>query len=180
MSHARELKNAQGALIEAVGGLVDELRRIRHGGHSETWPIGIGVAREVLMPVFDAFNAYEALANDLNAAGASSARDTSIAAGHTALPTKGSLRGDVIALVCSHYGQWRTGLTTSELEARLRRSHQSVSSAVNYADGHGWIKDSGERRPTQFKRQAIVWIPTEKARTTIVTDYIEARVGGTA
>jgi hypothetical protein len=57
----------------------------------------------------------------------------------------------------------------------LRRSHQSVSSAVNYAEAHGWIRDSGERRNTQFGRKAIVWVPTDKARTTIVAGYIEAR-----
>lgn len=52
------------------------------------------------------------------------------------------------------------GLTDSEMEFMLRRSHQSVSSARNFLASAGWIYDTGRRRLNPSGGQAIVWAMT--------------------
>jgi hypothetical protein len=99
--------------------------------------------------------------------GTTSARDTSIAAAKTNLPLKGSMRRTIVQTVVAHYCEYRVGMTCAELEARLRKTHQTVSSAVNYAETAGWIRDSGQRKLTPSKAKAIVWEPTEAATTAI-------------
>jgi hypothetical protein len=52
------------------------------------------------------------------------------------------------------------GLTTDQIEARLSRTHQSISARVNQLKNEGWIIDSGYRLRTRSGRKAIVWTPT--------------------
>ena len=52
------------------------------------------------------------------------------------------------------------GLTTDQIEARLNRTHQSISARVNQLKNEGWIIDSGYRLRTRSGRKAIVWTPT--------------------
>ena len=49
------------------------------------------------------------------------------------------------------------GFTCDELETKLDRSHQSMSSAIRGGVKQGLITDSGFRRKTRSGRQAIVW-----------------------
>jgi hypothetical protein len=153
MSKHRELKNAQQELNEAVGTWVYVMLRT-HPGQPPMGMLGV---------IYRAHAAFEKLCADLEGPGAASARNTSIVAAHTAIPSKGSARHAVISVLVATWALYRTGMTCSQIEGRLRKSHQTISSAVNFAEEHGWIKDSGERRPTQFKRPAIVWVPTDKA-----------------
>ena len=55
------------------------------------------------------------------------------------------------------------GLTDDELERRMHRPHHTVSSARNWLVGAGWLTDSGYRRLTVSKREAIVWTLTSAA-----------------
>lgn len=50
------------------------------------------------------------------------------------------------------------GMTDDDIELRLHRSHQSVSSARHTLGADGLIEDSGRRRRTRYGRQATVWV----------------------
>ena len=57
------------------------------------------------------------------------------------------------------------GLTCFELERKIpgaRERHSSISSAVNWAENAGWIRDSGHVRCTGSGAEAIVYEPTDK------------------
>ena len=114
-----------------------------------------------------AWEVFDQLRRDFDGDAPASARDTSIAAGKTNLPLKGSMRRTIVQTVVAHYCEYRVGMTCAELEARLRKTHQTVSSAVNYAEAAGWIRDSGQRKLTPSKAKALVWEPTEAATTAI-------------
>lgn len=94
---------------------------------------------------------------DLDGDGAHNCTDTSIIA--SKLPGKASLRRQVLNLLLVQYGYHGDGLTTAEVEERLKRKHQSVSSAMNFLAERGLVGDSGLRR-----RSSIVYAPTELAR----------------
>lgn len=53
------------------------------------------------------------------------------------------------------------GLTSHELEERLRKPHETVSPAVNWLVGVGWLRDSGKQRRTLAGRYATVWSLTD-------------------
>lgn len=53
------------------------------------------------------------------------------------------------------------GLTSRELEDRLRKPHETVSPAVTWLVGVGWLRDSGKRRRTPAGRYATVWSLTD-------------------
>lgn len=55
------------------------------------------------------------------------------------------------------------GLTCDEIEKMMDGKHQTISARVNELRDKGWIKDSGQRRPTRSGRNAIVWIPSYEA-----------------
>lgn len=50
------------------------------------------------------------------------------------------------------------GYTDDELETVLGKSHQSVSAARNGLMQDGLLVDSGEKRPTRYGFDAIVWV----------------------
>ncbi len=116
-----------------------------------------------LFALIDALDAYHSHLGDIETKRAAfSGRDTSEAAAGGIIPTVGSVRRralDTIRL----YGGGLRGLTCQETEARLKMSHETVSSALNWLIGHGWLEDSGYRRPTRAKRPAIVWTITSAA-----------------
>lgn len=166
MSHNRDLKNAQADLNEAVDLLIRA--GARHHGEINTWDF-----QDAMEGLQNAWTAFENLRDDMNGAAAASARDTSIAAAKSNLPSIATLRGLVCAQVYVNGPIIRrvldetlfdqsSGMTCDELENRLHRTHQSVSSAVNYAESHGWIKDSKNRRKTRSGSMAIVFEPTDK------------------
>lgn len=113
--------------------------------------------------VCESYCEYRNIADDLDGKGAASSRQTSVAAAHDSLPGKGSLRRTVVDLLVAQWQEYGVGMTCDQLEARLRRKHQSVSSAVNFAENSGWICDSGERRNTSSGSKAIVYRPTDRA-----------------
>lgn len=90
---------------------------------------------------------------------------TSNRAANAAFPIQGSCRREIIAEL--HFIHSRVpaliGRTIDELEVELRRTHTTVSAAVNHLAGAGWIEDSGFERDTRSKRAAIVWQLTQRA-----------------
>lgn len=81
----------------------------------------------------------------------------------------GSARRKVVDELLSLYGRPSIGLTDSELEARLRLKHETLSSARNWLMNAGWIRDSGKRRLNPSKRPATVWTLTEAGHTRLLT-----------
>jgi hypothetical protein len=59
------------------------------------------------------------------------------------------------------------GLTTEQICDRLSRKHQSISARVNELRDKGWIVDSGQRRQTVSRRNAIVWTLSDRARAAL-------------
>lgn len=121
------------------------------------------VAPDLSEALADAIARYDAAGADFDTKGAAGARQTSVVAAVTTLPLKGSTRRDVVQLICAVDAFSQDGLTVEQLCGRLRKSHQTVSSAVNWAEAAGWIVDSGQRRMTTHRKPAIVWRPTSKA-----------------
>lgn len=89
--------------------------------------------------------------------------DTSRQAAKLAWPTQNSTRLAIVALLANVAAIARPGYTDRQLEARLSRSHQTVSSARNWLCQAGWVEDSGARR-SHNGRPACVWQLTEAAR----------------
>ena len=168
MSHHRELKNAQQRVLNSAV-------KLHRKHHFLDMGIGIGYENEVACAdVQDAWrhfdHAVEALIplmRTTDGAAAASGRQTSIAAAKTNLSAKTTWRGKVQRAVLNagrvfdSHGVIRGGLTCDELELLLGGTHQSISSAVNYAEEHGWIRDSAIRRKTRSGSQAIVYEPTD-------------------
>lgn len=82
------------------------------------------------------------------------AKDTSRRAGQDALGRSGTQRRKIYDLV---FLEGSRGMTNDEIGTALKLPPQSVSARVNglVADGH--LYDSGQRRTTQWGRDAIVW-----------------------
>lgn len=131
---------------------------------------------DVLAQVFDdeaaalrdlsqAVEEYEAALTPVSGADAPWAEgsDTSRYAAKLAWPTQNSTRLAIVAMLASCPPSAAPGYTDRQLEARLNRSHQTVSSARNWLCLAGWVEDSGERRWTN-KRPAAVWQLTDVAR----------------
>lgn len=91
--------------------------------------------------------------------------ETSAAAASLSGPLAGTLRRAIIDEIRCTPDALK-GLTEDELEVRLKRSHSSVSSAVNHlATVINWLQDSGYRRVTRGGRDAIIWGLTPDTRT---------------
>lgn len=91
---------------------------------------------------------------------------TSEMSAHLISPTTGSLRRrlvDEIAVAMWQAGGCQRGLTCAELCGRLHRKHQTVSSAVNWAEHAGWIMPSGFLRDATPGHPAIVYCLTPAA-----------------
>ena len=96
---------------------------------------------------------------------ASNGVSTSNRAANAAWPLQSSVRRRIIseiAVVMAMQPEMR-GCTSDELEHSIRRSHATVSAAVNHLVGAGWLIDSGFERPTRSGREAIVWRLSEPA-----------------
>lgn len=104
-----------------------------------------------------ALDNYEAA--ELTGEGAPWARgsETSRTAASLAVPVQASAREQIIAFLCAVPPMAHPGYTDEQLERRLNRPHQTVSSARNWLVNNGWVRDSGERRPTRNGRMAVVW-----------------------
>jgi hypothetical protein len=164
MSHNRELKNAQQAVNTAVDNLI-------HTGEARNLlssePNDMLNAYDELAEAWTAFTDLQA---DLAARGPASARATSIAASFDTLPRAFTNRSRILKAVFAggltrwddRYGIVVGGATCDEIERSERMTHQSASAAVNYAESHGWVRDSGHRRLTRSQSMAIVWEPTTK------------------
>lgn len=109
-------------------------------------------------------NAVEALDNyeaaELTGAGAryAAGSDTSRAAAGLSVPVQFSTRQQIIKQL-AHLGE--LGLTDDQMENRLSRPHQTVSSARHWLVEAGWVRDSGHRRKTRSGREAVVWVLTD-------------------
>lgn len=88
--------------------------------------------------------------------------ETSKDAAALANPAQGSVRRAIVAL-CAHTRPPEAGFTDAQLERRLNRTHQTVSSARNWLVNAGWLQDSGRRFPTPSGRMAVVWELTAAA-----------------
>lgn len=100
----------------------------------------------------------EAFPIDLDGEPVSNGTSTSNRAAARALPLQHSIRYKILAellFVHERYPSLR-GKTADELETTLRSSHATVTAAVAYLKGQGWVEDSGYERPTRSKRDAIV------------------------
>jgi hypothetical protein len=161
VSSYRDLKNAQQALNEAVGQMV--------------WAVGAGATFDEtgseISSVCDAYEVWDKLRKQYDGDRPAVASDTSIAAAKTRPLLAGSLRRRVVEAVVAQWKLYQSGLTTDQLEGRFRRSHQSVSSAVNDMMTKGWLKDSGERRQTRSNCKAMVLIPTDLALANIDEEH---------
>lgn len=150
MSKHQDVKNAQAAVNEWVAEFVGELK-------------GVGwLVTPKFVEIVKRWDAFEELRNDFEGPGAASARRTSINAANAKIPLKGSMRRSICEVIASQFREFRTGMTCDQLEARLRKPHQTVSPAVNHLERAGWIFDSGEERKTRSGQPAIVWAPTDK------------------
>ncbi len=61
------------------------------------------------------------------------------------------------------YDHQERGRTVDELMWNLDMSHQTCSARVNELRNDGWIVDSGHKRKTRAKQDAIVWMLTSRA-----------------
>jgi hypothetical protein len=83
--------------------------------------------------------------------------DTSRAAAEAARPEASSIRSRVRKLI-ERSGD--RGMTCDEVEAAMKRAHQSVSARVRELAQDGHIVDSGRRRKTRAGRDARVYVWT--------------------
>lgn len=151
MNTRRRLKQAQQDLNETVQALLtSDNNRLHVSGR-------LLVDFDDWRGLEESYRALQEVQQELDGAAAAAGRDTSIAAARSIKPSGLRLR------VLHNLG-WAGGLTCQEVEQHLGKPHTSVSSAINYLEEHGLIRDSGERRRTQSGRKAIVWKATDEAR----------------
>ena len=170
VSHHRALKKAQSDVIDAARVVV---RDGRYSGALRGYE-GFVVDDFDFEKLRDAVEWYDQIADNLAAAGGAGRNRNSVIAAVTTLPQKESIRRRLITLLVAHWGAYQTGMTISELKARLRIEHSSCSSALNYAVAAGWVKDSGETRMTHHDKPGAVWVATQKAIDAVVNDAMGA------
>jgi len=104
-------------------------------------------------------------AADVDGSGArwNAGSETSRDAAMLAAPVQASARHAIIAALAHVPPMVEPGYTDEQLERRLGRSHQTVSSARNWLVNHGWVCDSGVKRKTRSNRDAVVWSLTPDA-----------------
>lgn len=147
---------------------LEVVRAARAFAHS---PVRSGAAGH-LLAIIDAVKAMDALdPPPITGAGAPHAAgsETSLAAARLAYPTQRSVRRAIIAYVANVPPLAHPGYTDEQLERRLSRSHQTVSSARNWLCEQGWLEDSGVRRQTGGRRQATVWQLTDAGKRQLAT-----------
>jgi hypothetical protein len=157
MSTHRDLRQAERDVADAAEAVVAEAHHVE----GSTF---IAIPTAAYDDLFSATATLRTLRRALDGDAAASGRDTSIAAAKRALPLQMTLRRQVLDLIVTRHGATGEGMTTEAIELTMKRRHQSVSSAVNYLEGHALIRDSGMRRHTTTMRKAIVYVPTDLAR----------------
>ena len=80
--------------------------------------------------------------------------DTSREAGESISLVAGTLRHEVYT---ASIQSDERGMTTSELAAGLNRPYSGIQPRTSELKKHGYIFDSGERRPNAFGNNEIVW-----------------------
>ena len=88
--------------------------------------------------------------------------ETSYSAAQTAFPNSGTQRHRVLSLIAR---MREHGATDDEVGDALALDGNSVRPRRLELEAGGWIRDSGERRPSRHNNEAIVWVLTEAART---------------
>ena len=63
------------------------------------------------------------------------------------------------------YESGTNGSTCDEAEAALMCTHQTVSARIWEMSNRHWILDSGRRRKTRNKRDAVVWVAAERPKS---------------
>lgn len=81
--------------------------------------------------------------------------DTSREAAESVAPLTGKWRVMVYGMIARRGDH---GATCWECEQILGRAHQNISARIWELRHSGWIKDSGDRRPTGSRRNAVVWV----------------------
>lgn len=84
--------------------------------------------------------------------------DTAVKAAETAFPRAGSKRREVLEFVA---GRGDRGATDHEIESALDMVHQPRRKEL---EQRGLVFDSGRRRKTPRKSEAIVWVATDFAK----------------
>jgi hypothetical protein len=123
------------------------------------WTEGYAHAEVELARAVKALDEYEAA--NITGAGArwvEGSPATSRAAAGLAAPVQGSTRHEIVGLLATVPLSAQPGYTDDQLERRLNKSHQTISSARNWLVEAGWCRDSGQRRLTmRGRRAAVVW-----------------------
>lgn len=102
------------------------------------------------------------------------AQDTTREAARLAVPLQRSARRRIIAHIYGQMHLGADGCTDDEIQRSLILTHQTESAARNHLMGTGWIEDSGHRRPTRGRRDAIVWRLTPAALNQLREDAANA------
>ena len=154
------------ALEVAVLATAAEWTRLVDAARSEADGVGFVALADAKGKVLNASRALsEAYPGPIDGEPVSNGVSTSNRAANAAFPIQGSVRREIIAELHFIHSRVPTliGRTIDELEVELRRSHATVSAAVNHLVGACWIEDSGFERDTRSKRGAIVWQLTQRA-----------------
>lgn len=149
-----QINSARDAVIDAARDVITALAG---------WDNDLAGARRRLEQAIEHLDAIPLTTRATHGAFPAGASDTTREAARLAVPLQNSARKRIIERV---YGQMHVhgvGCTDDELERRLHLSHQTLSAARNFLCEAGWLEDSGQRRPTRGKRDAIVWRLTEGA-----------------
>jgi hypothetical protein len=142
------------------------IRAAREWRHVDrTLDLGDLVAKaQAVIDAVDALDAHNVA--QITAAGVpyAAGSDTSYASAQLSKVTQGSARMEIVGQLARVSPLAGIGYTDEQLERRLGKSHQTVSSARNWLVQAGWVRDSGERRINAgSKRPAAVWTLTEAA-----------------
>lgn len=80
---------------------------------------------------------------------------TSVAAARSMRKSSPHYRVMVLGFIA---GKGTAGATSDEVQAGLKLSHQNGSARVSELARHGFIVDSGVKRPTRSGRKAVVYV----------------------
>lgn len=129
---------------------------------------------ERLVAAVDAFDSMPLSTTVTHGAFPAGAQDTTREAARLAVPLQKSARRRIIAHVYGQMHLGADGCTDDEIQRSLILTHQTESAARNHLMGTGWIEDSGHRRPTRGRRDAIVWRLTPAALNQLREDAANA------
>lgn len=150
----RELAEAQQALNDSVRGLV---RHLRHGEGG----LSVHGNHDVVCRAYDR---WDDLRVQLDGQGPAVPRETSIAAAKANIMHKQSLRRTILQMVVAHWNHFGVGMTTDQIQGRLRGKHQSVSARVSeLVNTFELLVDTGVKGETSSGKKAVRWGPTAEA-----------------